>query len=46
MAAPSTGVTWVNSGLAVLDEQNADAPVPPRADIEALRDERAQGAAS
>ena len=30
MAAPSTGLTWVNSGLAVLDKQNADAPVPPR----------------
>jgi len=30
MAAPSTGVTWVNSGLAVLDKQNADAHVPPR----------------
>jgi hypothetical protein len=30
MAAPSTHVTWVNSGLAVLDKQNADAPVPPR----------------
>jgi hypothetical protein len=30
MAASSTGVTWVNSGLAVLDKQNAVAPVRPR----------------
>src|SRR5258708_3312398 len=30
MTAPSTGVTWVNGGLAVLDKKNAVAPVPPR----------------
>jgi hypothetical protein len=30
MAGPSGGVIRVNSGLAVLDKQNADAPVPTR----------------
>jgi hypothetical protein len=30
MAAPSTGVTRVNGGLAVPDKKNADVPVPPR----------------
>ena len=74
MAAPSTDVTWVNSGLAGLVRDYADGleeltaePYPRavlkdvgeaviarrmptrlfhRADIEALRDERAQAAAS
>jgi hypothetical protein len=45
MAAPSTGVPRVTGGLAVL-ERRMPTRLFHRADIEALRDERAQAAAS